>query len=220
MADFRGFYLLLTWEGFMSSILGHSLAGIAVASAVAMNQPETKKNRLLITAAVLAVVPDLDVLIYIAFGSLRNNATSRLDAHAFLCSHYMYNTCVGVPSSIPSWLSDGRYRFSSGSCFRISFSTISWGVARWFHFCGLYRITVICFLTRLSQLRITVESAPEGCSPCFCTLQQLLACNLRGANISSACFDIDPQVNDSTVEPDHHVNYRPSLLNALYNRLP
>ncbi len=54
----------------MSSVLGHGLVGISVASAIGGNQPEGKKPKLLLIAALTAIVPDLDVLVYIAFGPL------------------------------------------------------------------------------------------------------------------------------------------------------
>jgi Predicted membrane-bound metal-dependent hydrolase (DUF457). len=56
----------------MSSILGHSLAGVCVASAVGGEQV-VRKRKLLILTAVLALVPDLDVIIYIAFGAMGIN---------------------------------------------------------------------------------------------------------------------------------------------------
>jgi inner membrane protein len=54
----------------MSSVLGHGLVGISVASAIGGNQPAGKRRKLLLIAALTAIVPDLDILVYIAFGPL------------------------------------------------------------------------------------------------------------------------------------------------------
>lgn len=53
----------------MSSILGHGLAGILIASTVRKESDESKR-RLLMFVALLAILPDVDVLIYIFFGAM------------------------------------------------------------------------------------------------------------------------------------------------------
>jgi membrane-bound metal-dependent hydrolase YbcI (DUF457 family) len=54
----------------MSSILGHGLMGISVASAVAAKSETKNRRKLFVLAAILSLIPDTDVLFYIAFGVL------------------------------------------------------------------------------------------------------------------------------------------------------
>jgi membrane-bound metal-dependent hydrolase YbcI (DUF457 family) len=51
----------------MSSIVGHALAGVSVASAFEHGGMRENRRRLFGLAALLSIIPDLDVLIYIAF---------------------------------------------------------------------------------------------------------------------------------------------------------
>ncbi len=53
----------------MSSVIGHAMAGIAIGSAFGAGPAKEKKGRIFAVAALLAIVPDLDVPAYIAFGS-------------------------------------------------------------------------------------------------------------------------------------------------------
>jgi len=54
----------------MSSFVGHSLAGMSVALAIGVNQTGRKRRGLVIIVAALAVLPDIDVLVYLTFGAL------------------------------------------------------------------------------------------------------------------------------------------------------
>ncbi len=54
----------------MSSIVGHALAGVSVASAIEHGGTRENRRRLFGLAALLSITPDLDVLIYIAFRPL------------------------------------------------------------------------------------------------------------------------------------------------------
>ena len=54
----------------MSSIVGHALAGVSVASAIEHGGTRENRRRLFALAALLSITPDLDVLIYIAFRPL------------------------------------------------------------------------------------------------------------------------------------------------------
>ncbi len=54
----------------MSSIIGHAMAGIAIGSAFGADPAKENKGRIIAAAALLAALPDLDVVAYIAFGSL------------------------------------------------------------------------------------------------------------------------------------------------------
>jgi membrane-bound metal-dependent hydrolase YbcI (DUF457 family) len=54
----------------MSSIVGHALAGVSVASAFEHDGTMENRRRLFGLAALLSIIPDLDVLIYIAFRPL------------------------------------------------------------------------------------------------------------------------------------------------------
>jgi membrane-bound metal-dependent hydrolase YbcI (DUF457 family) len=54
----------------MSSIVGHALAGVSVASAIEHGGTRENRRRLFGLVALLSITPDLDVLIYIAFRPL------------------------------------------------------------------------------------------------------------------------------------------------------
>ena len=54
----------------MSSIVGHALAGVSVASAIEHGGTRENRRKLFALAALLSITPDLDVLIYIAFRPL------------------------------------------------------------------------------------------------------------------------------------------------------
>jgi len=54
----------------MSSIVGHALAGITVASAFEHDEAKENRRKLFGLAALLSITPDLDVLIYIAYRPL------------------------------------------------------------------------------------------------------------------------------------------------------
>lgn len=54
----------------MSSIVGHALAGVTVASAFEHGEAKENRRKLFGLAALLSITPDLDVLIYIAYRPL------------------------------------------------------------------------------------------------------------------------------------------------------
>ena len=59
----------LYYRIFMSSVIGHAMAGIAIGPRLVRVRQKEKKGRIFAVAALLAIVPDLDVPAYIAFGS-------------------------------------------------------------------------------------------------------------------------------------------------------
>ena len=78
----------------MSSIVGHALAGAAVASTLAGETAKEKRATLLALAALLALAPDLDVLIYMAFRPLG------MTPHRGITHTVVFAALAGVPLAL------------------------------------------------------------------------------------------------------------------------
>lgn len=83
----------------MSSVVGHALAGISIGSVFKRNETGGKRWKLLVLTAFLAIVPDLDIVIYILF------RPSGMTPHRGASHTLIFTAILGLIAA----LSCGRY---------------------------------------------------------------------------------------------------------------